>query len=231
MKIGWTVGSLGKRKANGGDAKRGKFFASRQSAMVVRQKDMIRRVIASKETGFVDTVSAVYACDTTGSVTLLNTVAQGASVNQRVSKKIKLKGLQVRGNLQASTATTIADCAWMIVYDKRPVGTLPAIADILVSISTNALNNDANSGRFSILKRVDQVLIGNITTPATGLEAVDQDGYLDLKMRDTVYKAATTGAIADIEQGALYLVTLGNQAAGTAAASLSAAFRLRFYDA
>jgi hypothetical protein len=56
------------------------------------------------------------------------------------------------------------------------------------------------------------------------------DWWLDLKNLPVVYKAATTGAINDIEEGALYLVTVGNIAAGTAAANTSSAFRLRFKD-
>lgn len=184
----------------------------------------------SRELGYVDVASASYALDTTGSVTLLNTVAQGAAVTQRVGKKIAMKGLQCRGNILANSATTIADGAILIVYDKRPTGALPTITDILVSANTNSMNNDANAGRFSILKRVDQVVIGNSTTPATGAEAFDADWWLDLKGREVVYKAAATGAIGDIEQGALYLVTIGGNAAGTGAATFAAGFRMRFLD-
>ena len=182
------------------------------------------------ELGYVDVANTDYPCDTTGSVTLLNTVAQGAAVTQRVGKKIAMKGLQCRGNIRANAATTIADTAFLIVYDKRPTGALPAITDILVSINTNSMNNDANAGRFSVLKRVDQLILGNITTPTTGCEGYDYDWWLDLKGREVVYKAAATGAIGDIEQGALYLVTLGSNAAGTTACTFSAAFRMRFLD-
>lgn len=184
----------------------------------------------SRELGYVDVANTAYACDSTGTVTLLNTVAQGAAVTQRVGKKIAMKGLQCRGNIRANAATTFTDSAILIVFDKRPTGALPTITDILVSVSTNSMNNDANAGRFSILKRVDQVILGNTTTPTTGMEAFDADWWLDLKGREVVYKAAATGAIGDIEQGALYLVTLGSDAPGTSAATFAAAFRLRFLD-
>lgn len=191
----------------------------------------LKRVIAAaKETGYLDTASTLYACDTTGSITLLNPVPQGAAVTQRVGKKIAMKSLQCRGNFLSNAVTTIADAAILIVYDKRPTGSLPAITDILVSVTTNSMNNDNNSGRFSILKRVDQVMVGNSTTPATGGEAYDSDWYLPLRDREVVYKALGTGAIADIEQGALYLVTVGGNAAGTGAASFAAGFRMRFLD-
>lgn len=201
------------------------------AASIVRQATarMSGRVL-SKETGFVDLAQAAYACDTTGSITLLATVAQGSSVNQRVGKKAVWKSLQCRGTIQSNAATTTADSAVIVVYDKRPTGTLPAITDVLVAANTAAMNNDANSGRFQILKRIDLQLIGNTTTPATGKEAFTADFFLDLKKRPVTFKAAGTGAIADIEEGALYLITVGNIVAGTAAAVAALAFRTRFID-
>lgn len=189
-----------------------------------------RRGVASKETGFVDLAAAAYAADTTGSITLIATIAQGASVNQRVGKKILLKSIQIRGNAKVNAATLLTDLAYLIVYDKRPTGALPAITDILVTANSNSLNNDANSGRFKILKRVDEVFSGNATTPATGLEIKDMGAFLKLPNLPVNFKAAGTGAIGDIEMGALYLVTVGDSVAGTAAGNFALAFRTRFVD-
>lgn len=189
-----------------------------------------RRGVASRETGFVDLASAGYAFSTTGSITLLATVPQGASVSQRVGKKVLYKSLQCRGSYQAGDTGTVADIAYLIVYDKRPTGSLPAITDILVTANSNAFNNDANSGRFKILKRCDDVLTGNNLTPATGNEARDASFYLKLRGLPLTFKAAGTGAIGDIEEGALYLVTVGAQAAGTTAAGMTAGFRVRYVD-
>lgn len=186
----------------------------------------------SRELGYVDIAGTSYNFDTTGSIILLNTVAQGASVNQRVGKKIRMKGLQCRGIHQNNTAATINDCAVLIVYDKRPTGALPTATDILVSASSFAFNNDTNAGRFSILKRHDFVLNGNSAAAANQLDTMSlgADFYLDLKGLEVVYKAAATGAIGDIEQGALYLITVGNNYAGTGAATGYMSFRLRFLD-
>lgn len=197
-----------------------------------------RRGVASKETGYVDLAVANYALDTTGSVTLLNTVAQGAALTQRVGKKIVMKGLLCRGRFENNSQALLNDCAMIIVYDKRPTGALPAVTDILVTANAQAMNNDANSGRFKILKREDFILIGNYTQAAPPVSngnisdclAKDADFWLNLKNLPVVYKAAGTGAIGDIEEGALYLVTVGINAAGTAAAAMNAGFRLRFLD-
>lgn len=212
----------------------GRTLTYRPSAPVVGSsrwnKALNRRGAASKETGYVDLAYATYNGDTTGSIVLLATVAQGASVNQRIGKKAIWKSIQCRGLVKANSATTIADGAILIVYDRRPTGSLPTITDILVSASSASFNNDANSGRFRIMKRCDFTLMGNATTPATGGEAQNADFYLDMKGLPAVFKAAGTGAIGDIEEGALYLVTVGDQAAGTSAVSLNLGFRTRFLD-
>lgn len=243
------MSSLGKRRAPYSNiAKRVKTAVGRQIATARRSTAMSSRYNRSmssrlqrapgmsRELGFVDVATATYALDTTGSVTLLNTVAQGASVNQRVGKKIVMKSLQCRGNSFNGSTAIVNDIAYMIVYDKRPTGALPTITDILAAATPTSMNNDANAGRFIIKKRCDQILIGNqsvtgaVANAITDSLALEESWFLDLKNSETVYKAAATGAIGDIEQGALYLVTIGGTAAGTAAASLSVQFRLRFLD-
>lgn len=189
-----------------------------------------RPMLRSKETGYVDLGTNQYAADTTGTITLLATIAQGTTVNQRVGKKALYRSIQCRGEVQSNAATTVAQAAMILVYDRRPTGALPAITDVLVTITSEALNNDANSGRFKILRRLDYTLIGNTTTPTTGKEAVEIDFWFRLKDLPAVFKAAGTGAIADIEEGAIYLVTVGNVAAGTAAAAFNVGFRTRFID-
>ncbi|AUM61727.1 capsid [uncultured virus] len=189
-----------------------------------------RRGVASKESGFVDLAQASYALDTTGSITLIATVAQGASVSQRVGKKIVLKSLQSRGFCNNNSAGVVNDVAFLIVYDKRPTGSLPAVTDVLNTVSSASFNNDANSGRFMILKRCDFILNGTSATTMGDGPSDSTDFYLNLRNLPTVFKAAGTGAIGDIEQGALYLITVGSNTAGTTAATLAVGFRTRFVD-
>ena len=185
--------------------------------------------VVNKESGFVDTAVTSYNMNTTGSIALLNTVPQNASTNGRVGKKIMLKSLQVRGNVYNNTTATFNDCSVIIVYDKRPQTTLPAITDILNSATSRSFNNDQNSGRFRILKRLDFVLIGNATS-LTEATTKDADFFLSLRNLETVYKAAGTGAIGDQEQGSLLVVTVGNNVAGNTAAVAQLGFRLRYVD-
>jgi len=181
------------------------------------------------ESNYVDFPGAAYAFDTTGTIALINTVAQGAATNQRIGKKWLMKSLQMRGVCISGNTTTYADAAIIFVYDKRPTGVLPAITDILVTASSFSMNNDNNSGRFRIVRRFDNTFIGNILTPQTGQEAWNPDTWFRLNMPVT-NKAAGTGAIGDIEEGALYVITVGNVGAGTAAALGNLQFRIRFTD-
>lgn len=191
-----------------------------------------RLVKAQSESGFVDFAVCTCPMNTTGSIALIATIAQGTSTSERVGKKIQYKSIQIRGMATADSTTTSAAGAYLIVYDKRPTGSLPAITDILVTANSNSFNNDANSGRFRILKRVDYAFTGNTATAGqnTAKSAYSVNEYLSLKGLKAEYMAAGTGAIGDISLGALYLVTVGNVAAGTADANLSTGARIRFND-
>lgn len=184
------------------------------------------------EVGYKDVAFASYACDTTGSITLLNTVAQGAGNVQRLKKRIALKSLQCRGSFSGNSATINSNACIMIVYDKRPQGVTATINEILDSVSANSFNKDTNSGRFRILKRVTVNILGGTASQSTITSRTTHmaEFYLNLKGYPTVYKEAATGAIADIEEGALYLVTVGDTAAGSTAAGIGAGFRLRYDD-
>jgi len=219
-----------------GQAKRRAEALAKQAANRAVQQALNRQgrpsgvVRRSGERNYVDVARAQYQCDTTGSITLLNTVAQGASVSQRIGKKWYMKSIQTHGFVQNGSTAISNLAAWMIVYDKRPTGSLPAITDILVTANSQAFNNDVNAGRFKIIRRWEQYLAGStLAASAGGDTGCEASEYIKINL-PVVNKAAGTGAIGDIEEGALYLVTVGNTAAGTAAASLDTGFRLRFVD-
>jgi Geminivirus coat protein/nuclear export factor BR1 family. len=178
---------------------------------------------SAKETGFLDSILEGVPFNTTGLVQQLNMIPQGNTVNTRVGKKILLKSVQIRGSVDVPVVgianPAFHKCSFLIVYDRRPVGTLPVMTDFFTSSTSTAMNNDANSGRFQILKRHDFMI--NISNATAGQEqfldtsSCTVDEFISLKGLQTVYKAAGTGAPNDTEQGALYLVTIGNQSATT----------------
>ena len=123
------------------------------------------RRVTPLEVNYVDLGSVAYPLDTTGSITLIAQIAQGASVQQRIGKRAYYKSLLMRGIVVAGSTGTVADGAILIVYDKRPTGALPAITDILTAVSPHAFMNDNNTSRFEIIRRIDFNILGNSATP------------------------------------------------------------------
>jgi len=185
---------------------------------------------APQEVGYVDLDQAGYACNTTGQIVLIGPIAQGTTVNQRVGKHAQYKSLQLRGYFVNGSASILNAVALMIIYDKRPRETLPAITDIIEAVHPNAMRNTTNESRFKVLKRVDATLLGSSQSSDATHPQEDCSFYLPLKNLPVTFNALSTGAIDDIESGALYLVTIGNVAQGSPDADLSAAVRLRFVD-
>ena len=194
------------------------------------QQSQFKRSAGSRvDTGYVDLASASYNCDTTGSIALIATIPQGAGVGQRIGKRAMYKSILCRGILSAGSTGVGGDAAWMIVYDKRPTGALPAITDILTSVNSKAFMNDNNTGRFQIVRRWDDIVIGNSTSATTGREFVNFDQFVSFRAPIT-FESAGTGAIGDIDMGALYFVSVGGNGAGTTSPTLLVAFRTKFTE-
>lgn len=185
--------------------------------------------VLPKETGYVDLEVAGGDLDTTGFIWMCNTIAPGSTQSTRVGKKVAMKGLQIRGLLYNGSSAYTNDVAIIVVYDKRPTSSMPAITAILEAASAQALNNDDNASRFRIVRRMDYCLVGNSTTP-TSSSGISIDEYVDLRKALVVYKSASTGEIADISEGALYIIGVGSAGAGSAAAIAVLKTRCRYYD-
>lgn len=216
----------------GGPTGQERAQANRNAAILIRQARMNAMPLQRanpNEKGFVDVPIGTFNFNTTGSVLLLATVAQGAGTSQRVGKKIMWSSIQVRGFVFSGTTTTLADASLVLIYDKRPTGTVAAVTDILQVANSISMNNDDNTGRFQIVRRWNFVLCGNSLNPTTGKEVRNCDDFVKFR-RPCIYKAAGTGAIGDIEEGALYIMSIGNVAAGTGAATGSLSFRIRYTE-
>ena len=184
----------------------------------------------NSESNYVDVAATNYVLNTLGNVQLINTIPQGASVNERIGKKAVLTSLNLKGYLFNDALAVYNDIAVLIVYDRRPTGALPAVTDILDTAHSVSFNKDDNSSRFRIIRRFEDMLVGGSSGTLTESTYKAFDHYIPLRSLPVVYKSAGTGAIGDIEQGALYLVTVGNTAAGNTDATLYTGMRLRFKD-
>jgi len=225
------LGKGGSRRTQSYDKRQAKRTIAVQSR---RGRLIDARSLRSKDIGYVDYTIAGLSINTTGSLTLMATIPQNSSQSGRVGKRIIFKSIQMRGLALADTTATINDCSIILVYDRKPTNALPAVTDVLVTASPSAMNNDTNSGRFKILKRIDFVLTGNSTAPASGMEAYNTDCFYKFpggKDSEGTFKAGADGVIGDIEKGALYLLLVGNVAAGTADVTLNGIIRTRYWDA
>lgn len=183
-------------------------------------------------TNYFDVAYTSYQGNTTGSIALLNTIPNGTTQQTRIGKDIRLKSIEVRGIVNSEASTLISQSAWMLVYDRRPGTALPVIQDVLTNVIWSAFPNDDNVNRFKILCREDYVNVGSGTVPVTDTAAENVHKYYKVpaKYAKVAYKSLGTGAIADIDEGAVYLIVVGGNSAGAADTTISLAFRTRFFD-
>ena len=100
----------------------------------------------------IDVDPALYAGDTTGSVTLLNGVATGTDFTDRIGRKIVMRSLYLRGTLSPVDGITLDNmCRVLIVYDMQSNGAAPAITDVLKSATSIAQLNMNNRDRFRVI--------------------------------------------------------------------------------
>jgi len=185
---------------------------------------------SAEEQKVVDTASANYALDTTGSVTLINGVATGTDYTNRIGRKVVWKSVQIRGLWVPADATVSNNlCRICLVWDSQPNGALPTIADIFQQALGNSMLNLNNRDRFKMI--MDKQFIA-AEYSAVG-QAVPGTGHIKafrkLTGLETIFDG-TTAAIGDIQSGALLLVTLGTQPTASSHV-LTAALRCRFVDA
>jgi len=187
----------------------------------------------AKSTGpelkFWDVAEANYVADTTGTVTLLNGISAGDDYDNREGRQILLKSVQIRGRVHPFDTTTLPTHARvLLVWDNAATGGAPTIANILTASTSNSFPLVNNQTRFTILRDMS-FFVGGISTTATSSYAMAPSGHTVeayLKINQLVQYSSTA---ASINNGALYLVTIGDQAAN-AGAQFTLATRVRFVD-
>lgn len=197
-------------------------------------------VVAAKSgsSGFVDFSDIGTEMTSTGSVRLLFTCAQGTSTQERIGRKLMLTSIQMKGLVQATNNVAVEHTRnrLSIVYDSRPTGALPGISEIYESAASEALTNENGFDRFQIIRSWYFPILGNLGAAANvnARSTKMMSHYIKLGKRGKscaygVDAAGVAGSIAGIKEGALYLVTTSNQAAGSGPQS-QLNYRVRFRD-
>ena len=147
----------------------------------------------------IDTAPASYACDTTGSVTLLDGVATGTDYTQRIGRKILLKSLYITGYVAPPGATTVGSniARIILVYDSQTNGAAPIITDVLNSANAADQLNLNNRDRFKVLMD-KRMALGEINTVATQSYSANPSVYnvkKFIRLNHDVQYSGTTNAI------------------------------------
>jgi len=192
----------------------------------------VRARKATGERKTIDLAPAAKVMDTTGTVTLLNGVATGADFTERIGRKIFMKSIYLTGII-FGVDDHINDtlCRILVVYDNQSNGAAPVMTDILkTSTSASQLNLD-NRDRFKVIidKRWCLARRDNTATQAFAGAPSCHVVKIFRRLNKEVLFNGTTNAVGSIATGSLYLLTIGNSAAGTGGTSELSA-RVRFID-
>lgn len=164
--------------------------------------------------------------DSTGQVDVLNTMVQGNDINNRIGRQVNIRSIEIRAVAQATAATgTRQECLTMLVWDRDPDGVLGTIAQMLNTSNVNSARLLTQRDRFVVLRRWNYVIY-----PDTIVNNSRTLRYYKRHNLKVTYNAGNAGSIADIQKGALYLVTLGQNVAGNTAGTLTYQCRLRYLD-
>jgi len=211
---------------------RSRLMAARKGARLGYRKSGYkpRSRVGAMTAKYVDTPNTTYACSTTAVVTHIAIIPQGPDEINRLGRNVLLKSFQMRGELQANTAGVQAMARIMLVYDRQPNRALAAITDILQSGSVYGMKNLDNQDRFVILMDKLFSVIG--TNTSVGIESAQRaiQKYIKLGSLVANYQVGATGAIGEVNTGALLLVTIGDMVAGTTAPNFGLITRTRFVD-
>jgi len=188
----------------------------------------------SKEHKYFDSGIGTVNYDTTGSRVDLAIIPTGTSVTTRVGKQIQLDSVQIRGTITAGTSSK-ENCATYLIYDREPnaAAALPAVTDILVSATSNALTNRDNAPRFKIVRKWNHTVVGSAGIASgddSAVQSVDEFVKLGSKYPIKWQAANTDGATASKVKGNLIFMTLGNNANGAATPTGAFSWRVNYSD-
>lgn len=184
------------------------------------------------ELKYVDIALTAYPCDTTGTVTALNLLAVGDDNTTRDGRQVTIKSVQLKGiikNVDATSGPTLARV--LLVWDNASnSGAIATIAQILSAASSVSFPLIDNANRFTILW--DHTYgVGGIDTTATQSysAAIPEAINYYKRINQLTQYSGTTAAIGSIQNGALLMVTVGDQAVN-GGATFNCATRVRFTD-
>jgi hypothetical protein len=185
-----------------------------------------KRLGTPVETKYIDK-SISQNMDTNGTITLLNGCATGTTISTRIGRQVVVSSIEFSVTV-GPTVTTGTDQIdrLLIVYDRQADGAAPIITDVLAASDSMSLFNPDNSKRFAII--YDKVFA--VSGYADSSSAV-VTGHIVRRMNKLIqYNSGNAGTVADINSGAMYLISLGSAAPGATAGYVAGRLRVNFND-
>ncbi len=190
-------------------------------------------IVPRRELKYLDVASAAYGADTTGSVTLLNGIAEGDDNIGRTGRQVMMRSVGLTGYVKYGTATSTPAqrCRLMLVWDNATNGVAPAVADVLAVANAISFHNVDNESRFTVLWD-HTLVIGPFSNTATQsyADSLVRDVNVVIPLASVTQYIGTSAAIGSVGNGGLFLITTGTTAAGTSAAIATLATRVRYAD-
>jgi len=212
----------GKRNGKGKSFSEEKSNEERPTFRVVRGP-----ILPKKDLKFIDNQFGSNL-DTTGTLTLINGIAEGDDYNSRNSRSVVIKSVAVRGNAFPTATTGLPQKARiMLVWDNAVNGALPTIATILATVNAESFPLVDNEKRYTILW--DHSFVIGLQAAAVADQVIVNFEKL-IHLNAPVAFLGTTNGIGSVQNGAIYLVTVGNLVAGTTAGSTLVNTRVRFME-
>lgn len=173
----------------------------------------------------VDTVLS-QPIDQTGAVTLVNGIARGDEINERIGRELTMRSIQFNARAYATSGTGSDQVGRvLIVYDRQTNAAALTGAQVLASFDTNSPRNLENRRRFKILKD------WRFPINAAGESGSNRVLQFYRRLRHPVtFNSGDAGTVADITSGSIYVLTIGTNVAGATAGNLVGTCRIRYQD-
>lgn len=202
----------------------------RRAGLIPTYRGFAPRMFARGEWKYSDvTIASANGWSTTALLTLLNGIAGGTLANQRVGMKVSIRSLEIRLNNTVNANDVTQINRWMVVLDRQANAAAPAaLTDILTTADVFGMRNLANRKRFKIMLDKTAVVPDQAISGTGG-----RYWKVYMKFRRPLiveYNANIAGNIGDISSNSLYLITIGNIAAGATCTGVYGATRIRYTD-
>lgn len=168
--------------------------------------------------------------DTTGDIKCVNLIGEGDSNITRDGRIVMMESVQISGIIGKGQATCNSECCRvMLVWDNAPNNAaIPTIANILGAAPRSFSFPDVDQQQRYTILLDKKIALGAVTaTAAESLSCVCLDQFV--KVHKATQYSTLNADQAALLHGALYLITIGDQAPG-AGHTLACAVRTRFTD-